>query len=171
MPSGPLHLVRRFVGTLRAVGPTADEERRLIELLTPRELALYRAQPAIDRRHSLDCAAAVWSAEPDAAPVVAVASALHDVGKADAALGVGGRVVATVVGALVGERRTRGWRDRSDVLGRIGRYRHHDERGAELLAAAGSDALVVAWAREHHHPAATRTIDVATAEILESADV
>jgi hypothetical protein len=39
-----------------------------------------------------------------------------------------------------------------------------------MLAAAGSDALVVAWAAEHHQPPARWTIERGAAEALRAAD-
>ncbi|MBO0693537.1 MAG: hypothetical protein J2P58_11615, partial [Acidimicrobiaceae bacterium] len=54
--------------------------------------------------------------------------------------------------------------------GRYGRYVTHDRRGATLLAGAGSSPFVVAWAREHHQPEDTWTLDPALAQVLKAAD-
>jgi hypothetical protein len=59
------------------------------------------------------------------------------------------------------------WRPR---LGRIGRHLDYEERGARLLAAAGSDPFVVAWAREHHLPPARWSVDAEAAALLRAAD-
>jgi hypothetical protein len=86
------------------------------------------------------------------------------VGKLDAGLGTFGRVGATVVGEVVG-------RDRAArSSGRVGRYLSHDEGGAELLTAAGSHPLTVAWARQHHLPEASWTVPGPVGRALKAAD-
>lgn len=140
-------------------------------MLTPAEARLYRAQSVVDRRHSVDCALAVRERLGSRAtrPVI-VASALHDVGKAEAGLGTFGRVFATIAGKLAGPPRVSRWELRDDVLGRVGRYCAHDVRGAGMLMEAGSDPIVVAWAREHHEPVAEWSIDPAVGRVLLEAD-
>ena len=71
------------------------------------------------------------------------------------------RVVATLAGLAVGRQR---------VGGRLGRYLRHDELGAELLRAAGSDSLTVTWAREHHLPPARWTVAARVGTALKAAD-
>ena len=143
----------------------------IVALFSPVELALYEAQPPVDRAHSVACAVAIRN-DPTVRPTrdLLVASALHDVGKADAALGTAGRVAATIVGSVVGRRRTGAWLEQRGPLGRLARYRHHDERGARLLEASGSAPLVVAWAREHHLEPAQRSIEPHVAAALRRAD-
>jgi putative nucleotidyltransferase with HDIG domain len=96
-----------------------------------------------DRRHAVAVARRVQGALGHEAerPVLA-AALLHDVGKMASGLGTFGRVAATVAG-LVQPRAREG-------AGRVARYLRHDLLGADMLAAAGSDPLTVAWAREHH---------------------
>lgn len=106
--------------------------------LSPAELGLWRSQLLVDQVHTVAVARRVecfpnW---------VVQAALLHDVGKADARLGVVGRVAATVL-ELSGVRR---------FPGRLGRYLDYPEHGARSLAAIGADERVVAWAREHHWP-------------------
>ncbi len=96
-------------------------------------------------------------------PVVA-AALLHDVGKVEAGLGTLARVPATLVGLVAGRERA------SSGRGRVARYLRHDAIGAELLTAAGADALTVAWAREHHLPADRWSIGPALGAALKAAD-
>lgn len=165
------HLVMRFVRSLRVETPDEADEIMLVALLSPEELVLYQAQPLADRAHSVACAAAIRN-DPTVRPArdLMVASALHDVGKADTALGTPGRVAATLFGVAVGRRRTARWLDRRGPIGRMARYRHHDERGARMLEAAGSAPLVVAWAREHHLAVDQRSLDPHLAAALRRAD-
>jgi hypothetical protein len=156
------HLARRFVGSLRPGGPSSSDVAWVGEQLLPGELVLWSAMPGPDRRHSAGVAHRVQAALGPAAtrPVVA-AALLHDVGKVTSGLRTPGRVVATVVGAAVG-------RDRAP--GRIGRYLHHDEEGANLLEEAGSDPLTVAWARQHHLPESAWSVPPSVGRALRDAD-
>lgn len=162
-----VHLARRFLFSLRPGMVDADRERWLLDQLGPAELELYRAQSRADRVHSLRCAEAIAAEGGD--PELVVASALHDVGKARARLGTWARVGATVLARLIGDGKVRGWEGRGDWRGRIGSYVDHDRHGAALLEAAGSGALTVAWARDHHR-GASPDIDDATFARLHRAD-
>jgi hypothetical protein len=74
------------------------------------------------------------------------------------------RAAATVLALGVGrDRAARG-------QGRMARYLRHDILGAQLLEAAGSRHLTVAWAREHHLPAHRWTVPAEVAEALKAAD-
>jgi len=150
-----VHLATRFVGSLRRGAPT--NEQWALDLLSPSERALWQRMPDADRRHAV---AVAWSLG-DRPTEVLVAALLHDVGKIESGLGTFARVGATVAGAV---------RPRQRWAGRVGAYLRHDEIGARLLADAGSDALVVAWAREHHLPRARWTVDPAIGDILKAAD-
>ena len=160
-----LHLARRFVGALDPRGPDAGGEAWATAHLQPGEVALWRRMSGPDRRHALAVARTVADRLGDRAsrPVVA-AALLHDVGKVEAGLGTLARVPATLVGMAVGRERMAGRR------GRVATYLRHDEVGAGLLAASGSDRLTVAWAREHHLPAARWTLDPTVAAALKAAD-
>jgi hypothetical protein len=157
-----VHLTRRFVGSLRPGGVTQLDELWARDQLLPTELELWDRMSAADRRHA---AGVAWEtlrilgirAER---PVLA-AALLHDVGKIDSGLGTFARAGATVAGMVVR-------RERLD--GRVGRYLAHDRIGAELLRAAGSDALTVAWSREHHLPAERWSLPRPVADALKFAD-
>ena len=161
------HLVQRFFGSLRPGPPDAADEAWLLGLLSDAEAALYRAQPEVDRRHSVLCAVAVRNAVGDGHEELAVASALHDVGKADAKLGTFGRVVATLIGMAYP--RARVWQARK-FRGRVGAYLRHPDHGAGLLSAAGSSQTAITWAREHHLDQEGTTLPPDTWSLLAKAD-
>ena len=165
------HLVRRFFFSLRPGGPDDDDVRWLESHLSGEEAALLRRMSRPDRRH------AVWGAVElqrilgrEATREEIAAAALHDVGKYHAGLPTMGRVVATTVTAMLGERTVRRWAGRSGLAGRIGTYACHAEIGAEDLEAAGSDPLIVSWALEHHRPPEEWTLPRPLGEALLAAD-
>jgi hypothetical protein len=149
-----VHLAKRFAGSLRRGAP-ADEAWAIAQL-HPAERALWQRMPDADRRHAVDVARTIG----DAPREVVAAALLHDVGKIESGLGTFARVGATLLGALGRER----WG------GRVGAYLRHDELGAALLAAAGSDPLTVAWAREHHLPPTRWTVPTEVGAVLKAAD-
>lgn len=165
------HLTKRFFSSLARNEPSADEENSLVALLTPAEESLYRAQSAADRCHSVRCALVIRENLGSAAGVhIVVAAALHDVGKTEAELGTPGRVLATIVAKALGRARMHVWSSEDGATGRIGSYAFHDALGAELLMAAGSHPMVVAWAGEHHGRAGSYTIDPDIVAVLLRAD-
>ncbi|MEC8947023.1 MAG: HD domain-containing protein [Actinomycetota bacterium] len=127
------------------------------------EVDLWRQMSGPDRRHAVAVARRVDDRLGGADRPVLAAALLHDVGKIDSGLGTSVRVVATLASMVGGDRMRSG-------DGRIGRYLRHPQIGADLLNAAGSDELTVAWAAEHHLPAERWTVDQATAEALHAAD-
>jgi hypothetical protein len=153
------HLVRRTLVSLRGREPSAGDDAWARSLLSPAEADLWEQMTPVDRAHAVEVARAVEQAGP---PVV-VAGLLHDVGKVESSLGVPGRVVATLVRPVVPV----SWRPR---LGAVGRHLDYEERGARLLAAAGSDPFVVAWAREHHLPPGRWSVDAEVGALLRAAD-
>lgn len=161
----PIHLVRRFLGSLSPVPLKADDDRWAMAQLLPGERQLWQRMSRADQKHSVGVARAV-AVETGTDRAVVAAALLHDVGKVDADLGSVGRAVAT----LVGRRRGARWRDEPGIRGRIGRYLHHDAIGATLLEGAGSDPLTVAWAREHHRPEEAWTVPVEVGRALRDAD-
>ena len=157
------HLARRFFGSLWPLGPRRESERWVGDTLIPGELALWRQMSRPDRRHAVAVARRVHAVLGDQAerPVLA-AALLHDAGKVASGLGTFGRVAATVVGLARPDTRL------GD--GRVARYLRHDVLGADMLAAAGSDPLTVAWAREHHLSEDRWSVPLRVAAILKSAD-
>ncbi len=142
------HLVRRFVGSLRA-RPLSEADLELVrDVLRPEELACWEGLGRADRAESVATArAALVALGPGADPRWIAAALVHDVGKAETTLGVLGRSAATVSATIGGERRARTW------AGRFGRYVNHDELGAERLRRAGARPEAAAWAAAHHRPA------------------
>lgn len=163
------HLARRFFWSLRAPSPNPADESWLLALLSPGERALYDAQPLVDRAHSVACAVAARDGLATPTDELIVAAALHDVGKAQAGLGTFGRVLATVVDAVVPAAVDRP-RRAGGLRARLGLYARHDHAGAELLRKAGSADVVVAWAAEHHRPESEWSVEPAIGRVLLAAD-
>ena len=130
--------------------PSPADEAWVAGPAAARRAALWRRMSGADRRHAVGVARGTEGAlgAPLDRPVMA-AALLHDVGKVDSGLGpFAGR--SPPWPAWRGHEAASRWRARPGPAGRAGRYLCHDAIGADLLAAAGSDALTVAWAREHH---------------------
>ncbi len=165
--AGPLsrsgHLVRRFLASLWPGGPSTASEDWALGSLLAGEADLWRRMSGPDRRHAVAVAQRVDDRLEGADRPVLAAALLHDVGKVDSGLGTPVRVVATLAGMVGGDRVRSG-------NSRIGRYLRHPQTGADLLNAAGSDELTVAWAAQHHLPPDRWTVDQAIAEALHAAD-
>ncbi len=170
------HLSLRLAGSLWPAGPPPGAERWARSWLLASELPLWARMSGPDRRHALGVARQVAAelAGPegsDAPRAVMAAALLHDVGKIDAALGTWGRVAVTALAIKIGRERIASWSaPGSRWRSRAGRYVTHDRVGGELLAAAGSDSLTVAWASQHHVPAGRRSFDPRLGAVLEAAD-
>jgi hypothetical protein len=171
--SKPVHLVRRFFGSLVPRGPKPVDAQWAESLLLPGELELWNRMTRTDRRHAVGVARRVESGLGDeAARPVLAAALLHDVGKLDANLGVYGRVVATLSGAVVrhDQEVIRDWTRTRGFTRRVGLYLQHPRLGGDMLELAGSDSLTVAWTREHHLPADEWTVSAPIATALKAAD-
>jgi hypothetical protein len=172
----PLHLARRFVRALWPGPPRRRDVDWVEDVLEPDELALWRALPNHDRRYTIRVAklveARLAGTEYSGQSRWLAAALLHDVGKLDAGLGVFGRSVATVTGAVAGPARVDRWAHTGGLRRRVAWYLHHDERGADRIRAAGGRDEAARWARAHHHrdlwPASG--VPIAVAEALEAAD-
>jgi hypothetical protein len=134
---------------------------------------LWERMSGPDRRHAVGVARdTVTILGESPARDVTAAALLHDVGKVEAPMGTFARVGVTVAALATGRSRLaqwggtgqRGWRRR------VGLYLTHDRIGADLLRAAGSEALTVAWAAEHHLPASRWTVDGRIGRALKDAD-
>jgi hypothetical protein len=151
------HLTRRFFGHLRARPLSPAEQDEVAFALESETARLFFRQAGPDQRHALTVAQRVRSTRPDDRDAF-IAALLHDVGKAESALGPVARSIATVLGGL-----------RLRLPERWRRYRNHGELGAAALEAAGAPALAVAFARHHPGPAPSG-IDPAAWSALASAD-
>jgi hypothetical protein len=159
------HLARRFAGSLSRRSPDPPDARWALAQLLPGEERVWTRLPAADQRHAIAVARRVEAAMGDRCtrPVLA-AALLHDCGKLASGLGTFRRVGATVWAGARGRERV------AAGEGRVARYLRHDALGAEMLAAAGSDPLTVAWAAEHHLPPARWTVPPDVGRVLKAAD-
>lgn len=167
------HLISRFFGSLRPGGPSQRDREWVAGQLSPAELRVWSGLPGPDRRHSVAVAHRVVDIlGPRAERPVIAAALLHDSGKTVSGLRTPGRVIATLVGALVGrdEATASRWCTRSRPLRRIGQYWLHPDLGADRLEGLGSDPLTVTWTRQHHLPSEACTLDPVLAHALRSAD-
>lgn len=143
-----MYRVQQFVAALL---PTARSHSVLPwQWLAAAELELFHAQSRAVREHALTVADRLW-ASGHREPVLLRAALLHDVGKNTAGIGLWHRVALVLLQALSPELPLRiavddpqSWRYPFYV------QLHHASRGAELLAAAGSDPHLVALVRAHH---------------------
>lgn len=167
------HLAVRFFGSLVPLNPSVASERWALGQLLPDEQLLFKAMSAADRRHAIGVArralAILDRDDTDPAPGrdFVAAALLHDVGKTKARLGTFGRVAATLVALALGQARVLRW---APPGGRLVTYLSHDRVGADLLDAAGSSPLTVAWTREHHLPEERWSLDRQLASALKQAD-
>jgi putative nucleotidyltransferase with HDIG domain len=141
------HLVRRFAGSVRPRPLDAADLSFVRDALRPEELACWERLGRADRAESVATARATIAVlGPDADARWVAAALLHDVGKAETALGPVGRSSMTVAAAIAGHDRARRWHNTA------GRYVNHDELGAERLRAAGVRTEAAEWAAAHHRP-------------------
>jgi hypothetical protein len=166
-----LHLVRRFVGSLRPGGPSRADSAWACSHLLDGEVTLWNRLPGADRRHAVGVGRRVvelLGGEADR-PVVA-AALLHDVGKVVSGLGTYGRVVATLSAGAAGHATAAAWSEAGGFTRRVGLYLRHPELGGDLLELAGSDPFTIAWTREHHLPPERWTVDPDLGRVLKAAD-
>jgi putative nucleotidyltransferase with HDIG domain len=148
------HLTRRFAGSLRRRPPAADDLAWVESVLGPDAFALWCRQPSYDQRHSLAVARGVQAELAGSAladdPRWCACALLHDIGKLDARLGVYGRVVATLAGAVAGHEMADAWSERGGYTRRVGLYLRHAELGADRIRLAGAPEEAARWAAAHH---------------------
>jgi len=165
------HLTKRFFGSLSPAGPSPQDEQWVQSVLTDDELKLWRRMSKADRRHAVGVARDVeGQLGAEATKPVLAAALLHDVGKVASGLGTYGRVIATLAGAAAGSSMAQAWTEGKGFTRKVGLYLRHGALGADMLAMAGSDALTVTWAREHHLPEEQWTLPPAVAHALKAAD-
>lgn len=169
----PLHWAGRFLSSVRPGPPSRQDLDWAQEQLTDSERRLFARMSNPDRRHAIRVArrvdAALRTDLPDRT-VVLRAALLHDIGKVASGLRTYGRVVATLSGAVGGRSYAEVWQDTRGFTRRVGLYLRYPELGAEMLAVAGSDPRVIAWAREHHLDEASWTVPADWGRVLAAAD-
>ena len=174
----PVHRAQRFARTLVARRPRADDLEWVDSLLSEGEQRLFAKMSTADRAHSIQVARAVEAnldrvglhpGDADARWIL-TAALTHDVGKTVAGLGTYGRVMATLSAAAGGSDMGPHWAEKRGMTRRIGLYLQYPKLGADLLAMAGSDHRVVAWAAEHHEPEERWTVPLDAGRLLAAAD-
>jgi hypothetical protein len=171
------HLAARFFGALSPAGPSPEDEAWALDWLLPGEQALWHRMSGPDRRHAVGVARDTLRLLDDGGRApgrsVVAAALLHDVGKVESGFGTFSRVGVTLLALAAGrDRLTSGdaGGGPDGLSGRVRRYLVHDRLGADLLTAAGSDQLTVAWTAEHHLPPAEWSVDRRLADALKAAD-
>jgi hypothetical protein len=124
----PVHLAKRFWGSLSKAPPGAEDEAWAMTYLSTAEAELWSRMVVQDRRHSIEVARRFAGLRPSATREEMAGALLHDAGKRQAGLGTFGRIVATIVGP-----RTTRFRD----------YHDHERIGADWAALANADPATV----------------------------
>lgn len=134
------------------------------------EWGLFEQMSHPDQRHAVAVARDVASTLAESDGDVLVAAALHDVGKVVSGLRTPGRVVATVIWAVVPDRMADRWLDAPRPLRTLAEYRRHPEIGEQLLTDAGAPRLAAEWAADHHRSRDRWRIDPRIGDVLKSCD-
>lgn len=137
------HLVKRFFGSLSPAPLNNVEQAWVKEVLNPREYDLWLTQPTVDQRHSHDIARRFVVIRPQASQDEIAGALLHDIGKINADLGIVARVIATVLPLP-----TR----------RFSAYRHHQQRGAQILEVIDCSDITIALVAGHPNSDALRAL-------------
>ncbi len=171
------HLTGRFFAALSPRGPAPPDESWALDHLLDGERDLWRRMSGPDRRHAVGVARdTIRLLDPEEPGREVVAAALlHDVGKVESSFGTFARVWVTFAALAVGRSRLTRWAGDGPGGGRswrarVGLYLTHDRLGAELLERAGSQALTVSWALEHHLAPEFWTVDATIGAALKAAD-
>lgn len=171
------HLAARFFSALVPIGPRSADEAWARDHLLNGERELWQRMSGPDRRHAVGVArGTIRLLGPDEARRDVIAAALlHDVGKVESSFGTFSRVFVTLGALAAGRPRLLRWAGESSggdpsLRARVGLYLTHDRLGASLLQDAGSEALTVSWAAEHHLAPERWTVDAAVGTALKAAD-
>jgi len=158
------HLAARFFGALSSATPRLEDVAWVETILTADEFEMWQHQPNHDRRHAIAVGRGVQSELAGTAfaddPRWLACALLHDIGKLDARLGVYGRVVATMSGAVGGRSMADAWSERRGFTRRVGLYLRHPELGGVRIRVAGGAPEVARWAEVHHEKASERPVDL-----------
>jgi hypothetical protein len=150
------HLSGRFVRALWPRPPRAADVAWVESVLTPDGFVQFRRQPNHDQRHAIavahDVEHRLAGTEYADDPRWISAALLHDIGKLDARLGVYGRVVATISGAVAGREHAETWSQTSGFTRRVGLYLCHPDRGGDRIRLAGEPEEAALWSAAHHDP-------------------
>lgn len=165
-----VHLSRRFVRALSPAAPRADDLAWVESVLGDDVYDQWRRMPNHDQRHSIGVARGVEGAlagtEFADDPRWLAAALLHDIGKLDSRLGVYGRVVATVSGAVAGRHMADAWSERDGFTRRVGLYLRHPQLGADRIRLVDGPEEAAAWAAAHHDPDRWATTGIPEAVVL-----
>ena len=191
---GPLHLTRRFFGSLRPAPPTLADLAWVRDSLVDHELSIWAQMSKADQRHSIDVARLVdaevttrdsgtvkaqapWTpldgwfdSAPQRRQLMVAAALLHDSGKNRSQLGTFSRVLATVLRPLAPSASIPRWAEGEGIGHRLAQYWRHPEIGSNALREGGSHRLVTAWAAEHHKPEEAWTVPIELGRILRDCD-
>ena len=153
-----IHLAARLAEVFlsRRLSPL-DQAEVAPYLRSPLERDMFWGQPKADQRHGLEAARVVAAGHPGRDDLIR-AALLHDIGKRHARLGPFGRSWAVL-------RRRIGLEPTS----RMAYYLAHGRIGADELAAAGAEPLVVSYTR-HHHGGRPEVIGAEDWDVLAAAD-
>lgn len=127
--------------------PVDDQPAR--DLLSPELLALFRQMRASERQHSLNVYHLLQQ-RGESDPRLLTAALLHDCGKRRAPYWLWERVIVVLAGAVLpaaaarwGQGEPVGWRRPFAIKAQ------HPEWGAQQVAAAGADPVVIELIRQH----------------------
>lgn len=123
------HLVKRFFGSVSPTPLDELEQAWVKEVLSIREHDLWLTQAVVDQRHSHDIGRRFVVIRPQASRDEIAGALLHDIGKIDADLGIMARVIVTVLPL---------------PTPRFSIYRHHQQRGAQMLNEIGCTETTIA---------------------------
>lgn len=138
--SGIPHLIRRFAESISSGRIAEQDDFWVSGVLTRVELDLWSKMQTMDRQHSIGVARRLVEMTPDVDRIEIAAALLHDVGKCRSSLGVGGRVLATVMGPRT--RRLRAYHDHESIGAEMCRARGVDPRICDLIVGIGETDAV-----------------------------